>query len=231
MASVGALGLSILSGDIATGRYVFSLPKVSVFFERGSDEPGASDKAWINFPRIYSAEDIDAYLAANRLKVSRWSTDPETSDRYAVVDLPRLEATLVDAERGLYAITLAGVDQESLSAWARESGVRIVTHDAKTGQTLVQPLDWLAPTPATVTNTVVPAPTAAPTARPQTAAPPLPRAQRRRSRSSSPVLTERARGWWRPTERSGSPRRASRRQPPRPTAGHLRQAEDPRRNS
>ena len=166
MASVGSLGLSILSGDIATGRYVFSLPKVSVFFERGGNEAGASDKAWINFPRIYTVEDVDSYLATNRIKVERWAVDPETSDRYAVVDLPRLEATLLDPERGLYTITLAPVDEASLNAWARESGVRIVKHDAKTGETIVQSLDWIAPTPAIVTNPVLPAPTAAPSAAP-----------------------------------------------------------------
>ncbi|MEX2046824.1 MAG: hypothetical protein WEE03_06650, partial [Chloroflexota bacterium] len=168
IATVGSLGLSIIRGDVGTGRYLFSLPKVNVHIERAGSDPHASDKAWINFPRIYTAADIDSYFATNHLKVERWATDPETSDRYAVVDLPRLEAKLVDPERGLYTITLVQVDEESLSAWARESGVRIIQYDDKTGEAIVQPLDWRAPGP------VAPVPTAAPSAAPAQSTAPAP---------------------------------------------------------
>src|SRR6185295_13274250 len=159
IAALGPLGLSIIHSDVATGRYLFALPKVSVFIER-ADGPDASDKAWINFPRIYSAEDIDTYFGKNNLKIDRWSLDPETGDRFAVVDLPRLEAKLIDPEQGLYTITLMPTDQESLDAWARESGVRIIQYDAKTGETVVQPVDWKAPT--IVENVAAPVPTSAP---------------------------------------------------------------------
>src|SRR5688572_5164590 len=166
MAAVGSLGLSIIRGDVTTGRYLFTLPKVSVFIERGGADADASDKAWINFPRIYSDEDIESYFGKNNLKIDRWYVDPETSDRFAIVGLPRLEAKLTDPERGLYTITLTPTDQESLDAWARESGVRIIQYDGKTGETIVQPLDWKAPTPVIVGTGTAPAPTAAPTAMP-----------------------------------------------------------------
>ncbi|HUG04931.1 MAG TPA: hypothetical protein VMQ78_00150, partial [Candidatus Limnocylindria bacterium] len=52
IATVGSLGLSIIRGDAGTGRYLFSLPKVNVHIERAGSDPNASDKAWINFPRI-----------------------------------------------------------------------------------------------------------------------------------------------------------------------------------
>ncbi|MEP6694387.1 MAG: hypothetical protein ABJB39_07070, partial [Chloroflexota bacterium] len=173
IAAVGTLGLSILSADVVTGRYLFSMPKVNVFIETAGDA-SASDKAWINFPRIYTTADIESYFGKNHLKVDRWSLDPETSDRFAVVELPRMEATLTDAERGLYTITLTPTDQESLDAWARESGVRIIEYDANTGKTVVQPLDWKAPTPVIVGNDTTPARTSAPTAAPLKSTSPAP---------------------------------------------------------
>ena len=112
---------------------------------RASDDSAANDKAWISFPRIYTADDIASYFGKNHVKVDHWSSDPETSDRFAVVDLPRLEAKLADPERGLYTITLVPTDQDTLDAWARESGVRIIEYDDTSGDTVVQPLDWTPP--------------------------------------------------------------------------------------
>src|SRR6185503_10510891 len=194
IAALGPLGLSIIRSDVVTGRYLFALPKVSVFIERG-DGPDASDKAWINFPRIYSAEDIDTYFGKNNLKIDRWSLDPETGDRFAVVDLPRLEAKLIDPEQGLYTITLMPTDQESLDAWARESGVRIIQYDAKTGETLVQPIDWKAPT--IVGNEVAPAPTSAPTAAPAKITSPAPARTPPPASELVPGVDRNGRaGWW-----------------------------------
>ena len=141
IAAVGPLGLSLISGDVGTGHYVFALPKISVYIERAETEDNAIDRAWIRFPRIYSDEDVASYLGKNRLALSRWSFDHETGDRFAVVDLPRLEAQLTDAERGLYSITLIPTDEATLAAWARESGVRIIEYNDKTGEAIVQPLD------------------------------------------------------------------------------------------
>jgi len=99
VAAVGPLGLSIIRGDVTTGAYVLGIPKVRVYMQT-PEQDATSDKAWILFPRIYSAEDVDAYLGTNKLKLDRWSSDPETGDRFAVVDIPRLEAKLIDPERG-----------------------------------------------------------------------------------------------------------------------------------
>ena len=99
IAAVGPLGLSLISGDVGTGQYVFALPKISVYIERAETEDNAIDRAWIRFPRIYSDEDVASYLGKNRLTLSRWSFDRETGDRFAVVtareryeDLVHLEA-------------------------------------------------------------------------------------------------------------------------------------------
>src|SRR5437773_2491188 len=69
IASLGPLGLSIIHSDVLTGRYLFSLPKVSVFIERAGDDPKASDKAWLNFPRISTEHDIASYFGKNHLTV------------------------------------------------------------------------------------------------------------------------------------------------------------------
>src|SRR5207245_6004411 len=87
----------------------------------------------------------------NDLVLIRWVRDPETRGRFAVVRVPRLEAKLIDAERGLYSITLQPTDAAGLAAWAADSGVRIIQHDAVTGETVVQPLDWQPPKPRPVT--------------------------------------------------------------------------------
>jgi len=170
IAAVGPLGLSIIRSDVTTGAYVLGIPSVRVYMPT-PEQDAASDKAWILFPRVYSSEEIDAYLGANKLKLDRWASDPETSDRFAVVDVPRLQATLVDAQRGLYSITLASIDDDTLQAWARESGVRIVQYDRATGEALVQPLDWVTPTPQITVPaaTSSPAPIAAPSAAPSSA--------------------------------------------------------------
>ena len=129
-ATIGSLELSVISGDSASGRYVVAIPQVRLY-----PDPGSSDNAWVYFPKIYSSEDGDAYLAANGLTLIRWSRDPETNERFALVQVPRLEAKLVDAQRGYYSITLRPTDAASLAAWAAESGVRIIRYDAATGET------------------------------------------------------------------------------------------------
>ena len=194
IAAVGSLGLSIIRGDVATGRYLFNLPKVSVFIEKAGADSNASDKAWINFPRLYSEEDINSYFSKNNLKIDRWFLDPETSDRFAVVSLPRMEATLTDPERGYYTITLSPTDQESLDAWARESGVRIIQYDSRTGETIVQPLDWKG---TIVTDPVAPAKTAAPTTAPAQSTSPAPARTAPPMSELKPGVDRNGRaGWW-----------------------------------
>ena len=105
VAAVGPLGLTFISGDASSGHYVFALPKISVYIDRADPGSNASDRAWIGFPRIYSDEDISSYLDKNRLKIDRWTHDPETGDRFAVVVLARREAPLTPAERGGFSIT------------------------------------------------------------------------------------------------------------------------------
>jgi len=129
--------LTVISGDAASGSYVFELPKIQVY-----PESAPSQVVWIAFPKIYSAEGINAFFAENQLTLMRWATDPETGQRFAAVQLPQLEAKLVDASRGYYTITLRPADDATLAAWARDSGVRIISYDAATGVTIVQPLDW-----------------------------------------------------------------------------------------
>ena len=146
LAAVGSFGLGILKGDAASGIYTFSVPQIQLYI--APSEPDAkADRAYIHFPSLYTSDDIAAYLGKNKLNVVSWHSDPQDGERVALVEVPRLEATLIDETKGYYSLTLAGAEQATILEWARSAGLRVVSHDAATGVTIVQPLDWVAPTP------------------------------------------------------------------------------------
>src|SRR5439155_8129339 len=125
IATLGPLGFSVVSGESATGRYVLAVPKIKAYVEPRASDDAKGDRAWIHFPAIYSEDEITGYLGRNHLVLERWTQDPETGERVAVVSIPSLEATLEDPERGYYRVSLPGADEATLGEWATSSGVRV----------------------------------------------------------------------------------------------------------
>ncbi|HKW78959.1 MAG TPA: Ig-like domain-containing protein, partial [Candidatus Limnocylindria bacterium] len=189
VAALGPFGLTLVRGESATGRWVFSIPKVRAYIEPQTDDAASIDSAWIHFPALYTDEDIKAYFDKNHLTLVRWTTDPDDGERVAVVAVPRLEAKLSDPARGYYSVTLPGSDEATLSDWANASGVRVIEFDGDTGAAVVQPLDWVPPSPPTHTTTqTAAAPSAAP-AEAKTSASPEPSAAPAASAKPKPQTT------------------------------------------
>jgi hypothetical protein len=139
-AAVDSLGLSVISGDAATGRYVMALPQADI-------EPGPNHTAIIYFPDVATAAEINSYIARNHLIVISRSSGLHGREggRFAVVQLPSLEPRLIDAYNGYYSLVLPTTDQKAIASWAEASGVRIIRYDAGTGETIVQPIGWRPP--------------------------------------------------------------------------------------
>ncbi len=134
LAAVSTLGLSVVSGDVQSGRWVMALPSADVI-------PGPDRTVIVYFPSIASSADVANYFARNHLKLLRWRRDPDGM-RFAIARLPDLTPKLLDAQRGYFSLLLPITDQQSLSSWAAASGVRIIKYDSNTGNAIVQPLNW-----------------------------------------------------------------------------------------
>ncbi|TMB95137.1 MAG: hypothetical protein E6J38_06330, partial [Chloroflexi bacterium] len=100
IAALGPLGLTFVGGESATGRYTLALPKIKAYVEPRASDVAKGDRAWIHFPSIYNEAEITAYLGRNNLVLERWTQDPDTGERVAIVTIPSIEATLDDPERG-----------------------------------------------------------------------------------------------------------------------------------
>lgn len=150
-------GLTLLSGDEKTGRYVFALPQIEMESLHG-------DQATIRFPALATWADISDYLSKNQLRVRRWLPEQD-GDRLAVVTLPetRLVPELVNRAQGMYRVTLpAHLEQTLVAAWALDSKLRLLQYDRENGETLLQPLDWRPPPPPAPVLVRAPVPVPAP---------------------------------------------------------------------
>src|ERR1700682_3725571 len=136
--------LRLISGDAASGRYVFALPRVDI-------QPETSTTAIVPFPAIMAAAGVSAYLTNNHLRVIHTIriADAPSLGRNVVVQLPDSRVRLVDAVRGLFAIQLpAALTASELASWARSSGVRVVDYDTSSGSAVLHPLNWRSPAAA-----------------------------------------------------------------------------------
>ncbi|TMC55017.1 MAG: hypothetical protein E6J20_01265, partial [Chloroflexi bacterium] len=132
-----SLGMTVVSGDAASARFVLALPQAEI-------TPGPNHTAFIYFPRIASASDIATYFERNRLTLMSWRRDPE-GVRYAIVSLPNLQPRVLDARLGYFGLTLPLTDRQTIDSWASASGMRVITYDATTGEAVMQPLNWRPP--------------------------------------------------------------------------------------
>src|SRR5256714_5711423 len=137
------LGMSIVSADPAAARFVLALPQAEI-------SAGPDHTANIYFPKLASSSDIAAYLERNRLTLIAWKRDADGA-RYAVARLPVVQPTLIDPRNGYYSVTLPITERQSVDAWAKSSGLRIIKYDPATGEAVAQPLNWR---PATASDRV-----------------------------------------------------------------------------
>ena len=130
-------GMELVGLYPAFGRYLFNLPQIRV-------EPAdTSSRALVFFPPRASAGEINAYLAANQLKVERWYRTNvlagETPERTALVTLPRITPVMVDGVRGIWkSIIPMNIDSTRLSAWATTAGIHVISYDPSTGALLIK---------------------------------------------------------------------------------------------
>src|SRR5205823_13290076 len=109
--------------------YVYTLPEIRV-------EAGATpDTATVYFPPVATVAEIRDYLAGNQLTLRGWLRSGDAPlGRIALVSLPSITPTLVDAANGVWRADVPKhIERAKIEEWAAASGIQILGYDPETG--------------------------------------------------------------------------------------------------
>src|SRR5947209_374303 len=140
-AAVQRFGLTFVSGDAATGRYLFDLPQISL-------QVLSPATALALIPQGLTRLDALQFFAANHLRLLRWLRPlPEQPPmQQAEVALPVAPAVANPPRAPSMRTTLPrGLSLSTIAAWARAHGLRLQSYNSATGLTTLQPLNPYAP--------------------------------------------------------------------------------------
>src|SRR2546423_2506598 len=166
--AVRRFDLTLIGGDAATGRYLFSLPQVEIT----AAGPG---QAIVYFPASATGAAMRGFVAEHHLSVFRWFHNVGEGLVWALVALPAPPAS-----PSLRATLPAGLTWQLVANWARQHGVRLLSYNPITGSTVLAPaIPYRAPAypPAFLSPPIVTHAHPLPAPRPATPLPVKPPAQ------------------------------------------------------
>ena len=149
----------MITGPLASGRYSFQTAQAVISAQTPTT-------AIVIFPRFTQHADRMAFMADNKLHFLRWLRSDDPAYGIALVKLPsaNLQPMLLDPVEGRFQITLPQeLTVESVSVWAAQNELQLISYAPDTGIAIVRPKSWqppasVAPISYTYPRSTMPAP-------------------------------------------------------------------------